>query len=216
MPQNKTFSLGNVALIDKIDSETGFLSSVLRGIGGRSRSFIPSVKLLISNKLNKSVSINKILDFTPDELLEMLGFTDKISERSLYRVLERLGEGLPIILEQFQQWISHQNLVDQTQFMDFSSSYFEGTKCPLGELGYSRDNQPGKRQFTFGISVGMNGIPTMLTIQKGNVQDKKHMRSLIRLCSRVLPVGSLLVFDCGGNTKENKRMIRDLNFHYLT
>ncbi len=34
-----------------------------------------------------------------------------------------------------------------------------------------RDNQPGKLQFTFGISVGLNNIPTMLTIQKGNVQD---------------------------------------------
>ena len=86
MPQNKTFSLGNVALIDKIDSETAFLESVLGGIGGRRRSFIPYVKLLISNKLNQSVSINKILDFTLDELLATLGFTDKISERRLYRV----------------------------------------------------------------------------------------------------------------------------------
>ena len=69
MQNNTTFSLGNVALIDKIDSETAFLASILRGIGDRSRSFIPSVKLLISNKLNQSVSINKILDFTPDEFL---------------------------------------------------------------------------------------------------------------------------------------------------
>lgn len=216
MHKNTTFSLGNIALIDKIDSETTFFASVLGGVGGRSRSFIPSVKLLISNKLNQSVSINKILDFTPDELLTTLGFEGKISDRSLYRVLERLGERKSIILDQFQRWICHQNLVDPTQFMDFSSSYFEGTKCPLGELGYSRDNQPGKLQIAFGISVGLNTIPTMLTIQKGNVQDKKHMRSLIRLCSRVLPEGSLLVFDCGGNTQENKRRIRDLKFHYLT
>ncbi len=75
MTKNTAFSLGNVALIDKIDSETTFFASVLGGIGGRSRSFIPSVKLLISNKLNQSVSINKILDFTPDELLGTLGFT---------------------------------------------------------------------------------------------------------------------------------------------
>jgi len=216
MPKNTTFSLGNVALIDKIDSETTFFESILGGIGGRSKSFIPSVKLLISNKLNQSVSINKILEFTPEELLTTLGFENKASDRSLYRVLERLGERQPVILDQYQQWIRHQKLVDLTQVIDFSSSYFEGTKCPLGELGYSRDSQPGKLQFTFGISVGLNNIPTMLTIQKGNVQDKKHMRSLIRLCSRVLPEGCLLVFDCGGNTQDNKRRIRDLKFHYLT
>jgi transposase len=203
-------------LIDKIDSETDFFESVLGNIGGRSRSFIPAVKLLISNKLNQSVSINKLLDFTPDELLEIFGFEDRISDRSLYRVLERLGENQPVILEQFQQWIQQQKLVDPTQFVDFSSSYFEGTHCPLGKRGYSRDNQPGKLQFTFGISVGLNNIPTMLTIQKGNVQDKAHMRSLIRLCSKVLPKASLLVFDCGGNTLENKQRIRKLEFHYLT
>jgi transposase len=186
------------------------------GIGGRSRSFIPGVKLLISNKLNQSVSINRILEFTPDELLATLGFDDTISDRSLYRILERLGARRPVILDQFQRWIRHQKLVDPTQMIDFSSSYFEGTRCPLGKLGYSRDNQPGKLQFTFGISVGLNNIPTMLTIQKGNVQDKKHMRSLIRLCSRVLPERSLLVFDCGGNTQDNKRRIRDLKLHYLT
>ena len=176
MPKNITFSLGNIALIDKIDSETDFFESVLGNIGGRSRSFIPAVKLLISNKLNQSVSINKLLDFTPDELLKLFGFEDRISDRSLYRVLERVGENQPVIVERFQHWIKQQNLVDPTQFMDFSSSYFEGTHCPLGKRGYSRDNQPGKLQFTFGISVGLNNIPTMLTIQKGNVQDKTHIR----------------------------------------
>ena len=216
MPKKITFSLGNIALIDKIDSETDFFESVLGNIGGRSRSFIPAVKLLISNKLNQSVSINKLLDFTPDELLNLFGFTDTISDRSLYRVQEKLGENQPVIVERFQQWIQQQSLVDPTQFMDFSSSYFEGTHCPLGKRGYSRDNQPGKLQFTFGISVGLNNIPTMLTIQKGNVQDKSHMRYLIRLCSKVLPKESLLVFDCGGNTNENKRRIRNLGFHYLT
>jgi transposase len=216
MHKNITFSLGNIALIDKIDSETRFFESVLEPISGRSKSFIPAVKLLISNKLNQSVSINKLLEFTPDELLKTLGFEDRISERSLYRVLERIGDGYPFVLERFQQWILHQNLVDPTQFVDFSSSYFEGTQCPLGKRGYSRDNQPGKLQLTFGISVGLNNIPTMLTIQKGNVQDKPHMRSAIQLCSKVLPKESLLVFDCGGNTRDNKRRIRELEFHYLT
>jgi len=90
MDKNTTFSFGNVALIDTIDSETGFFASffasVHGGIGGRSRLFIPSVQLLISNTLNQSVTINRILDFTPDELLWMLGFTDKISDRSVYSV----------------------------------------------------------------------------------------------------------------------------------
>jgi transposase len=216
MSTNVTFSLGNVALIDKIDSETGFFEKIFGAVSGRTRSFIPGIKLLMTNRLGDTVSINRLLDFTSDEQLNILGFKENISTRSLYRIIERVGEYYPIILEQYQQWIKENKLVDPNQWIDFSSSYFEGKKCPLGKRGYSRDNQPGKLQITFGISVGLNNIPTMLTIQKGNVQDKVHMKSLIRLCSKVLPENSLLVFDCGGNTNDNKKAIREHGFHYLT
>ena len=216
MPKNVTFPIGNVALIDKIDSETGFFKTVFEPVMGKARTFIPSVKLLMNNKLGPSVSINRILDFAPVEFQEIIGFNDNISERTLYRNLERCGERYPLILEQYQQWTQEQKLIDPTQFVDFSSTYFEGTKCQLGKPGYSRDNQPGKLQITFGISVGLNNIPTMLTIQKGNVQDKTHMKSMIRLCSKILPNDSLLVFDNGGNTKANKKAIRDKNLQYLT
>ena len=149
MHKNVTLSIGSLALIDKIDARTGILEKILGGLEGRSKSFIPSVKLLITNQLGKS-------------------------------------------------------------------GYFEGKQCPLGERGYSRDNQPGQLQFMFGISVGLNNVPSMLTIQKGNVQDKTHMRSMIRLCSKILSENSLLVFDCGGNTNDNKKAIRASHFHYLT
>jgi hypothetical protein len=89
-------------LIDKIDLEINFFESVLGNIGGWSKSFIPSVKLHISNKLNQSVSINKLLDFTPDDLLKLFGFEDLNSDRSLYRVLERVEENQPVIIERFR------------------------------------------------------------------------------------------------------------------
>jgi transposase len=216
MTENVTFPIGNVALIDKIDSQTGFFSSVFEPIMGKARTFIPSVKLLMNNKLGQSLSINRILDFTPPEFQEVLGFKEDISERTLYRTLERCGARHQFILELFQRWIQTQELVDPMQFVDFSSTYFEGTRCQLGKRGYSRDNQPGKLQITFGISVGLNNIPTMLTIQKGNVQDKEHMKLAIRWCSKILPSNSLLVFDCGGNTNANKKAIRDVDLQYLT
>ncbi|QQR70860.1 MAG: hypothetical protein IPI71_09525 [Methanolinea sp.] len=200
MQKNTTFSLGNIALIDKIDSETNFFASVLGGVGGRSKSFIPSVKLLISNKLNQSVSINKILDFTPTNFSRHWGLKIQFQTGVCIGLWNDWEKESRLFLTSFNAGSPSRASWIKTQFVDFSSSYFEGTKCPLGELGYSRDNQPGKLQIAFGISVGLNNIPTMLTIQKGNVQDKKHMQMLIRLCSSVLPEGSLLVFDCGGNT----------------
>lgn len=216
MKPNVTFGIGNVALIEKADTQTGFFKAVLDGIGGRTKDFTPLVKLLINNRLGECLSVNRLLEFTPPELLDLLGFEEPTSERSVYRAIERLGENNQLILRKYQNWIEKQKLVDPVQFADFTSAYFEGVHCPLGKLGYSRDGQPGKQQITIGISVGQNNIPTMLTIQKGNVQDKVHMKHMIKLCSILFPENTLLAFDCGGNTGENKLLIREKNLQYLT
>jgi len=42
------------------------------------------------------------------------------------------------------------------------------------------------------------------------------MPRMVRLCSKILERGSLLVFDCGGNTKKVKEKIIELGFNYLT
>ena len=120
------------------------------------------------------------------------------------------------MLKRYQQLIKKHNLVSKEQLADFSSSYFEGKKSQLGELGYSRDHEPGKKQLTFGISTGINSVPTALTIQKGNVQDNKHFKFMLKTAKKVLPENSVLIHDCGANTKANKKKIRKLKFHYLT
>lgn len=216
MQQNVTFGIGSVALIDKADAQTGFFKTVFDDIGGRARDFIPAIKLLMVNKLEESVAIHRLLDFTPEEKLILLGFTKGISDRTLNRTLERLGEKSQFIIDHYQQWVKANKLNDKIQNVDFSSSYFEGNNCTLAKLGYSRDHQPGKPQITYGISIGANRIPTALTIQKGNLNDKDHMKKMLKLCLRILIPESLLVFDCGGNTKKNKNAILKLGFNYLT
>ena len=216
MNANVTFGLGNIALIEKADDEMGgYFEKVFEGIGGKARDFIPCVKTLIANRMGDCYAITRLNDI-PEEYFKRLGFTEPKSDRTLNRTLERVGKPYQFIVQRHQDIIKKHNLVSKEQFPDFSSSYFEGDSSPLGELGYSRDNEPGKKQFTFGICTGMNGIPTALTVQKGNVQDKKHMRVMIRTAKHVLEKNSILIFDCGGNTKQNKRMIRTLKFHYLT
>ena len=63
---------------------------------------------------------------------------------------------------------------------------------------------------------GIDGVPTAVTVHRDNTQDKKHFRHLLELCAKVLEPGSLLIFDCGGNTRENKAKVVERGFHYLT
>ncbi|MBI2668210.1 transposase [Candidatus Woesearchaeota archaeon] len=168
------------------------------------------------NRLDECFSINQIISGYSPELFELLKFKKALSDRTLYRDLSRIGENHTFIIENYQQFIRKEELVADKQFMDFSSSYFEGKKAAFGALGYSRDHEPGKKQLTFGVSTGINSVPTALTIQNGNVQDKEHFRFMLETSEAVLPEGSLLILDTGGDTKENKRLVCEKKFHYLT
>ncbi len=216
MRNNTSINVGTLILTKKADKEFNFFGSIFDSLKGKTKHLVESVKTFINNKLDKCVSLSQITQSYPQEWFECLGFKESPKERTLYRDLERIGINYSFIIEKYQQLLKQKNLIDNKQFIDFSSAYFEGGKAELGELGYSRDGQPGKKQITFGVETGINGIPTGLTIQKGNVQDKKHMKVMIKIAGKILDKGSLLIFDCGGNTEKNKEKIIELGFNYLT
>lgn len=209
-------SVGNLAAIDKVDGLLdGYFEKIFGEIGGRMKDFVPLIKLLIYNKLGESLAITRLCSY-PAELFDLMGFEEPPSERSIYRAVERVGTAFAFILEQHQAILKEFGLVDDNQIIDFSSTYFEGKAKNVGEFGYSRDRLPGKRQIVFGICTGLNGIPTALTIQKGNVLDKKHFPFMLRTAGAILEENSLLIFDTGANTKPNKRAIRKMKLNYLT
>lgn len=216
MNRNVTFEFGNVVVLNKINARFGFFDKVFDGLGGKAKEFVQCVKLFLYNRLGKCVSINRIISIYPAELFEHLGFEGVPCERTLYRNLERVGIRYKFVVERYQSFIKLNQLVSEEQFVDFSSTYLEGSKCELGKHGYSRDRRPDKPQINFGISTGINNIPSALTIQKGNVQDKKHFRTMFNLVRKVLPENSAIIFDCGANTKQNKSKIRKNQYHYLT
>ena len=214
--RNVTFSIGSIGIVDKINEKYGVLDSIFGNGFGRAKNIKETAKLLITNRLDKSVSVNRFTELYPAEFFREIGFKEIPKQRNIYRGIERIGMRFNLLMEKYQEFIQKNGLASNQQFMDFSSSYFEGSKSELGALGYSRDSQPGKKQITWGISTGINEIPTALTIQKGNLQDKKHFGILLKTCEKILPANSLLVFDCGANTKKNKEKIRAKGFHYLT
>ncbi len=216
MNENVTFPIGNIVMLDRIKKDYGYFDFVFDKVAGKAKDFQKIVKSLIYNKLTDNVSINQIPNIYPEEAFGYLGLETTPAERTFYRTIERLGDKFEFVLDRHQQFLKRNDLISKEQFVDFSSTYFEGTKPDLGALGYSRDGAPGKKQITFGISTGINNIPTALTIQKGNVQDKIHFNHTFNVAKKVLEKGSMLIFDCGANTKTNKKMVRKGEYHYLT
>ena len=58
---------------------------------------------------------------------------------------------------------------------DLSSSYFEGSCCPLAKLGYSRDGKKGLLQVNYGLLTDAQGCPVAVSVHEGNVADSQTL-----------------------------------------
>jgi hypothetical protein len=54
---------------------------------------------------------------------------------------------------------------------DLSSSWLEGSHCPLGARGYSRDGKKGKAQIEYGLLTDPEGRPVAIRVFSGNTGD---------------------------------------------
>jgi hypothetical protein len=54
---------------------------------------------------------------------------------------------------------------------DLSSSYFEGSHCPLAKRGYNRDGKTGKLQVNYGLLTDPRGCPVAVSVHEGNTSD---------------------------------------------
>ena len=75
-----------------------------------------------------------------------------------------------------QRWIekslAHRHLRGGTLLLyDVSSSYLEGSCCPLAQYGYNRDGKKGKKPIVFGLLCASNGCPVAVEVFAGNTAD---------------------------------------------
>ncbi|OYV50361.1 MAG: transposase [Burkholderiales bacterium 21-58-4] len=56
---------------------------------------------------------------------------------------------------------------------DLSSSYFEGSHCPLAQRGYSRDGKHGSLQVNYGLLTDERGCPVAVSVYEGNTADSQ-------------------------------------------
>ncbi|MDP1624681.1 MAG: IS1634 family transposase [bacterium] len=62
---------------------------------------------------------------------------------------------------------------------DLSSSYFEGTTCPLAKRGHNRDGKKGKLQVNYGLLTDRHGCPVAVSVFEGNTADSKTLATQI-------------------------------------
>ena len=95
------------------------------------------------------------------------GVTDA-SEDDLYAAMDWLLLGQ----DRIQKKLEARHLKEDALVLyDLSSSYFEGSHCPLAKLGYSRDGKRGTLQVNYGLLTDDRGCPVAISVHDGNTSD---------------------------------------------
>ena len=76
---------------------------------------------------------------------------------------------------------------------DLTSSTFEGTKCPLAKLGYSRDGKPGTLQVNYGLLTDDRGCPVSVSVFEGNTGDPKTLLLQVDKMRRAFGIDTLVM-----------------------
>ncbi len=93
---------------------------------------------------------------------------------------------------------------------DLTSTYFEGTTCPLAKLGYSRDGKLGKLQVNFGLVTNGEGCPVGVSVHSGETADPKTLLPQLRRMRKVFGLLNLvLVGDRGMITQRQLDAVAD-------
>lgn len=175
-----TLPHGHVAAVLAVVRQTG-LDRLLHGRRHRMRELslalvagrvlAPSSKLALAQSLSEGAYHNTL----NEELgLGVLGGgadadgPPKSAAGELYEAMDWLLERQPKI----EAALAKKHLSEGcTVLYDLSSSYFEGTTCPLAKFGYSRDHRPDRLQINYGLLCNGEGIPVAIEVVEGNTGD---------------------------------------------
>lgn len=92
------------------------------------------------------------------------------TEDDLYGAMDWLLAGQ----DRIQKKLAARHLKEDSLVLyDLSSSYFEGSHCPLAKLGYSRDGKRGSLQVNYGLLTDDRGCPVAVSVYEGNTSDSK-------------------------------------------
>ena len=82
---------------------------------------------------------------------------------------------------------------------DLTSSYLEGTHCPLARRGHSRDRKQGTLQIVFGLLCTAEGCPVAVEVFEGSTSDPKTVASQVEKIRRRFGLERVVLVGDRGN-----------------
>ena len=141
------------------------LERLIEGRRSRQRDLV--VGMIVARLLAPSSKLATVRRLGQTTLGATLGIAGA-SEDELYEALDWLGARQARIEARLAaRHLEPGGLV----LYDLSSSYVEGSHCPLAHLGYSRDGKKGTLQIEYGLLTDPAGRPVAVEVFPGNTGD---------------------------------------------
>jgi transposase len=125
-------------------------------------------------------------DTTLPELLNLDGVTEDHIYEAMDWLLERQGR--------IEKKLARRHLKDGDMVLyDLTSSYFEGTNCPLAKMGKSRDRKRNTLQVNYGLVADRNGCPVSVSVYEGNTGDPTTLMEQAKKARNDFGIGEMVM-----------------------
>lgn len=178
------------------------------------------VELMVINRCIEPVSRNKLRDWYEKTALPIvLGILpDRVHPQIFYNAMDYLTDDviLDVQKELFKSVKRIYGIDTSAIFYDMTSTYFEGTKCPLGEFGHSTEYRPDKLQINIGLGVDTDCIPITHDVFTGSVKDVTTVQGFAEKLKTEFGLESpVMVIDRGMISQENLDQLLGLGYNYI-
>jgi hypothetical protein len=158
---------GHVAAVHAMARELGL--PALLGPAGRQRDL--ALALIISRVAAPASKLSTLTWWADTTLGADLGVADASTD-DIYAAMDWLGSRQDTI----EAALARRHLApaanpSKMALFDLSSSWLEGSRCPLAARGYSRDGKKGKLQIEYGLLTDPEGRPVAVRVFPGNTGD---------------------------------------------
>ena len=158
---------GHVAAVHAMARELGL--PALLGPPGRHRDL--AMALVISRVVRPGSKLSTLTWWADARLGADLGVAGASTD-DIYAAMDWLaGRQDAIEAELAGRHLGPQANPSRMALFDLSSSWLEGTHCPLAARGYSRDGKKGKLQIEYGLLTDPAGLPAAVRVFPGNTGD---------------------------------------------
>ena len=217
---NITVSAGAIESV-KIVFESLGLNSVLDSMKrDQGIKISDAVKALVAYKMTTDgLSVRRFDEFLSDpRYRNVYSMGRDCDPKSLYRVCDRLGANIDTVVDHVNTVLKEQYGVDyRIVYEDWTGMFFESRTTNIIRFGHTKDHRPDRPQVTVGLNVDAgSGMNCGLTVRAGNVLDVTHFKETFMQIERFMGPESLVVFDAGGYSAENGKLVVRCGHDFLT